>query len=587
LDVHYRSSAEESLTRTDRLPPMSERSVYDWLAHARDSADPDEARRCLDAAANLARACYEWRAVLAALDDLPSVAPDRVAQLADTTLASAEAEGEVWGFRDVAAIRAGRLGDDGSARRALRTGLETLRRLDSPGYAWSILADGFIETVDDGPGARRCLDDGAESARRRGRASDMANISTALDKLGDRRGALALVAEAERMVDLADAGEVVWVAMALHELAEFRATTGLLTAATDRARTAMDATFLARSFNSHRDDRGTERAMARAAELAATADDWLQVAETSQETGRGDAAVRAALDRAAALVTDQMAGDGTTTADAAARERVAAGYLRLLGDSAAANRVGPRGARPGTRRPARRSMPGWNASPAPLFDWLRARVSDEVLAEIAMADHERDVDQHLAALLDIRDSGLVPRRLPWHPGEVVALSRWRRGERVNHLARAWCCTLLCLDEEEVVENMANIAPGLVESCLALGGPAPEHAGQLLAWVCETESEPDYVGDDEDGHAPVEALFALLLLCAGRDPADPRVDALISMIMSMDSDEVSYVHRLYGGSVIVDMWDELIGRLLVPLRGARPGLDRLLDTLGWPLEESRP
>ena len=557
------------------------RTVLDWLAHARASVDAAEARRCLDAAAALARETHHWRAILAALADVPAIAPDRVAELAASTLECAEAAGDVWGFRDVADIRADRLADPGGARHALSMGLESLRRRDPPGYVWSILAAGFVATLDDAAAARRCLDEGSESARRRRCASDLADLATALDKLGDRQGALALAAEAERMVDLGDAVEARSVAGALHELAEFSATTRLLTAATDRAQTTQDAVFLAGAFDSHLDESGIERAMDRATELAASADDWVTVAKASRDTRRGDTAVRAALDRAAALIAGDSERGRSELANPAAsasaeRERVAAGYLQLLGDSAAADRVGPRGARPETRGESKRPMPGWDASPAPLFDWLRARISRDALAEIAAADYGNDVDEHLAALLDIQASGLVPQRFAWHPGEVLALARWQRGERVDHLGRAWCCTLLFFDGDEAMEHLPNLVPGLVESCLALGDPAPEYAGQLLAWLCETESDPFQEGDCP----PVEALFGLLLLCAGRDPADPRVDMLVSMLMSVEPD---YVHRLYGGSVIVDVWDELTGRILAPLRGGRPELDGLLGAIGWPLD----
>jgi hypothetical protein len=550
------------------------RTLHDWLEHARDSADAREAHRCLDAAIALARECYEWRAILAALDELPPLPSHRVAELADRTLVAADAARDPWGFRDVATLRVAALDDVTAARRALEAGVEAMRRSDAPGYAWSILADGFVETLDDRPASRRCLDEGCESARRRGQAPDLADLAQSVDRSGDRPAALRLVAEAQRIVEAGDPGQigwvsdVSWVAIALHELADFTATTRLLNTATDRARTTGDAVYLAKSFDSHRDDRGTERALSRAAELATGADDWYAVAEGRRETRRGDAAVRDALDRAAAIVTDD-----------AVRERIASGFLQWLGDGAAADRVGPRGAAPGARRTAVRAMPGWDAAPTPLFEWLRTHVTDESLRDIAEADYARDVDEHLAALLDIRDTGLVPQRLAWHPGEVVSLYRWRRGERVDHLGRAWCCVLLSFDEDEEV---GNIVPGIVDSCLALGEPATDHAARLLAWVCETDSEPRY-GDREQSAPPTEALYALLLLCAGRDPGDPRIDSLISMIMDAERDEPGHLNRLYGGSVIVDLWDDLTGRLLVPLRATRPDVDRLIDALGWPLE----
>ena len=74
------------------------RNVYDWLARARDGADAGEVERCLDEAAALARGYLEWCMIVAALGDLPSVAPAQAAALADRALESAVESGEAWGF---------------------------------------------------------------------------------------------------------------------------------------------------------------------------------------------------------------------------------------------------------------------------------------------------------------------------------------------------------------------------------------------------------------------------------------------------------------------------------------------------------
>ena len=71
------------------------RTVSDWLRQARDGGAVADAERCLDTAAALARRCHEWRAILAALYDLPAVAPQRVAGLAERTLESARRDGDV------------------------------------------------------------------------------------------------------------------------------------------------------------------------------------------------------------------------------------------------------------------------------------------------------------------------------------------------------------------------------------------------------------------------------------------------------------------------------------------------------------
>jgi hypothetical protein len=280
--------------------------------------------------------------------------------------------------------------------------------------------------------------------------------------------------------------------------------------------------------------------------------------------------------------------------DDAVREHIAAGFHRWLGDAAAAERIGPRGVPPDALRVVRRSLPGWRAAPAPLFDWLRARVTRQMLAEIAAAENPyRDEADLLAALVDICATGLIPRRLPWPLHEVLALSRWSSGERVDHVERAWCCTLLALDGDE----LNDVAPGLVESCLALGDPAPELAEQFLAWICQTDAPTadasathgtDADGTDADGtdaggtdasgqsDAPLLGLVALLLLRAAQDPADPRVASLTSMVLhEIESQPMEFG---WAYAVLADLWEELTARILAPLGATRPDVGRLINEL---------
>ena len=55
--------------------------MMDWLREARDTGDAADVERCLDEAAALARHCYEWRMILAAVPDLPTIAAPRAAEL--------------------------------------------------------------------------------------------------------------------------------------------------------------------------------------------------------------------------------------------------------------------------------------------------------------------------------------------------------------------------------------------------------------------------------------------------------------------------------------------------------------------------
>jgi hypothetical protein len=186
-----------------------------------------------------------------------------------------------------------------------------------------------------------------------------------------------------------------------------------------------------------------------------------------------------------------------------------------------------------------------------------------VLEQIARNDYDVAEADNVAALHDIWTTGLVPRSLPWIPREVLSLGSFARGDDVDHVERAWCCVLLALDDE----NLDYLAAGLVDSCLALGVPAPELAEQLLAWICQTMDAESLHGEDS-----AAGLFALLLLRAAQDPADPRVAILASMILELEPDD------FYTGSVMADQWADLATRILAPLRSGRPDIDDLLNTI---------
>lgn len=68
-------------------------------------------------------------------------------------------------------------------------------------------------------------------------------------------------------------------------------------------------------------------------------------------------------------------------------------------------------------------------------DLLLSRVSkhitDEMLAEIAMADYGSDWEQHLASLRLVRDRGVFVQHMHWYPCEVLELVRHSRGHWIG------------------------------------------------------------------------------------------------------------------------------------------------------------
>lgn len=543
------------------------RDTSDWLKHVHSATDTREADRCLDEAMAAATSCWEWRRVLHEVAHGPAPDQARVAEVAGRTLASARADGEVWGFRDVADARMCVLGDEDAARDALAAGIEYFQGRQTAPYIWALLAEGFLATLADVEGARRCLDAGLDRARQASDADGLASVATTMDTLGDRDSATALLVEAEALLAQRPTEvDGVWaVANAWHAMDNLEASTRLLASTTDRARTTEDALTVARAFSSHEDAAGAQRALTRARELATGAEEWYEVARATRDIAGATQAVRTALQRAAKLATG-----------AVDRERIAAGFHQWLGDTEAADRVGPRGVRPEALRVPARHVDGWPPSASALFDWLRERMTLDILTSISEADYGMGVEENLEALLDIRTTGLVPRQLPWNPGEVLALRRWSRGEDVDHLERAWCCNLLMMYDEHDVENTA---PALVESCLALGGEAPALAEQFLTWRWTTD-HPGYDGPVEvDAGDPVSPV-ALLILCVATEPADPRIGELVRTILEHPEFPPEELGSLLSkGSIMSKQWIDLIQRILIPVRTAQPAVDELVSALG--------
>ncbi len=245
---------------------------------------------------------------------------------------------------------------------------------------------------------------------------------------------------------------------------------------------------------------------------------------------------------------------------------------RWWGDVDAAARLAPAGLRPeGLAHPIR-DLPGFTPDPSGLFDHLRARLGEARMRRVAGADYGQDHDLHLAHLRAIVESGRLPPRLGWHPGEVLELRRWQEGPETDHLERAFCCATLTLGAG--LEGLGNNAPILVEDALALGPPVPVLAEGLLAWAaCTAPPDADEL---------VCALWGLALLCVAGDPADPRLSTLAEALERAARDalwgEPLHLTRATRYTVRGELWRSLLARLLEP-HAALPAVGRLLSLVG--------
>lgn len=235
-----------------------------------------------------------------------------------------------------------------------------------------------------------------------------------------------------------------------------------------------------------------------------------------------------------------------------------------------------------------RDLPGWPQSASALFHGLNEQIGREHLLWIAAAD-PFGARLHFPIMVRIRLSARVPPKLEFNPGEALHLTRWSRGPEVDHLARAWCCTLMVISPDYGVEDdLADVAAQLVDSCLTLGGDLPELAEQLLAWRAVSEAAEHARRCAEQGYAdhgypdPV-ALLALLLLRAATAPTDPRIGDLARTV----ADAFAAPHELpwpwsddlprLTDAVSMPLWRHLIDTVLTPLRPTQPDLDRLIRT----------
>jgi hypothetical protein len=131
-----------------------------------------------------------------------------------------------------------------------------------------------------------------------------------------------------------------------------------------------------------------------------------------------------------------------------------------------------------------------------LLALLRAQIDDGMLEEIAAADYGHRIEENLAALRQIRDTGEIPVPLPWEPREVLELIRWSEpedpewkpgstGER-GHRMRAFACATLLRAAAELTEAAAmdgenQTLAQLLASVFVLGEEAQQAALRFLAW----------------------------------------------------------------------------------------------------------
>ncbi|HEX8272916.1 MAG TPA: hypothetical protein VF615_09790 [Longimicrobiaceae bacterium] len=192
--------------------------------------------------------------------------------------------------------------------------------------------------------------------------------------------------------------------------------------------------------------------------------------------------------------------------------------------------------------------------PAPdaLLHLLRARMDDGMLREIARADYGMDEDEHLVALLPIRDRGEVPPAMGWEPREVLELIRWSEPEDPEwkpgstgargHLMRAFACAALLRAAAEPGQTGRHSGENstvaqLLASALALGPDVQEAAARFLAW-----RTPRLEPEEERPFFAFGLLVLAALLREGRMD-DEALAAAADWVVAEEAEERAALHPL--------------------------------------------
>jgi hypothetical protein len=195
----------------------------------------------------------------------------------------------------------------------------------------------------------------------------------------------------------------------------------------------------------------------------------------------------------------------------------------------------------------RRDALGYACDPARLFDFLRARMSKDQLRALADNDYVEGVREY-PVFVEICESGLVPRPLPFNMQENVALERWGHGD--DHTSFAFACVMLCFSPGNIGGDNESMAV-LLDSCCVLGDEAMAGLVGLFAAM-----EDDLF-----------IALGLVLAAARRDPSDPWLEPAIARLVAMDRhhNERAYAGGFVFGSSNFDqryeLWRELADAIL--------------------------
>jgi hypothetical protein len=243
-----------------------------------------------------------------------------------------------------------------------------------------------------------------------------------------------------------------------------------------------------------------------------------------------------------------------------------------------------------------------------LLEWLRPRIDDAMLRDIATADCGCDLELHLEQLVRLRDGRTVSYASEWHPQEALELIRWSQPDDPHwrpggtgirgHLMRAFACAVLLRSSGEPCNWRHDYAipqtlQFLWESITAIADrDGEERTIALLAWLAQ-RSPPTWGAVTDSTVCKLAFLLASFTAMRERWTAD-EFGELARWIVA----EEASVRRLMGAdgatawsqlkSLIsqAEKWRRCLEKVLaestkIAAKGAQPLQDFMLELLTAP------
>lgn len=239
-----------------------------------------------------------------------------------------------------------------------------------------------------------------------------------------------------------------------------------------------------------------------------------------------------------------------------------------------------------------------------LLTYLREVVTDKDIEAIAAADYGYRIDENMAALRAIHQSGVVPCPLPWEPKEVCELTRWTKpvvfspdqvsGATKRDVARArqraFACAVLLWEagDEARVNSMGenSTVAALIGSALVLGQEAVSLTRGFLAALLER-------GTLEESEVGLVALGVVICTLAdsreaSRDETGARLRLLSDALIAEERRVYETAHTWTGGWLMRmtiysqrhNLWRSLAKHFLFQPARAHPAeADEVLRLIG--------